>query len=662
VIYRIYSRNSERPVEPISGRLATYGRPGHAALPRRYQTGDAEDPGGLLRVFFNPCFLTQLKSSTHVLYIKMTLEERSINVPSDKSSASPKRPKRGPAVTPIQERPYKARKPVLRKEETHPKARRRDVVMFLHHHLIYDPDSWKSVNGYRKPFQREAATYFQVPISTISDWWRHDIINLEREKRSYSPQWPLLEKQLFQEFIQRRAQQEVITTGWFRRRATEIFRESVTDQSLVKLFTFSNGWWIGFKRRFNIIKRRVTKRATRQPEEFKEICGSFCKFIRRVQNNTETTPQVDHSLSKMDIDYILDSPRRRFSQRYTLNVDETPIPFNRDDGSTWDLLGAKTVSVKTHRSGWEKRQATLILYIFGDGICRLQPKLIFYGIPPPKGRIYEDEGDRYAPGIMVTYNEHAYNNEELFCDWIKKELPEAQSASRDFLLVMDVAAFHVTEDVKSQLKQRNITTALIPPGCTGLLQPLDIAINKVFKGWLREEMELYEAEEARKRKTEWSVSDKRVMTTWIVARAFERLKNNRDMISKAFLEAGITVRPDGSQDNLIRIKGIDDIDFKGWEEAGDICIQSEELVHRLCDGEELGFGPEGDFTLNTLNYALERLKLAQLQQMATLNKISVKGNKSDIRDRLVQYFTREGPKKEAITVENGLKDVIFVAS
>ncbi|KAI8416164.1 hypothetical protein FOFC_03070 [Fusarium oxysporum] len=386
----------------------------------------------------------------------MTLEERSINVPSDKSSASPKRPKRGPAVTPIQERPYKARKPVLRKEETHPKARRRDVVMFLYHHLIYDPDSWKSVNGYRKPFQREAATYFQVPISTISDWWRHDIINLEREKRSYSPQWPLLEKQLFQEFIQRRAQQEVITTGWFRRRATEIFRESVTDQSLVKLFTFSNGWWIGFKRRFNIIKRRVTKRATRQPEEFKEICGSF---------------------------------------------------------------------------------------------------------------------------------------------W-----------------------------------------------------------------WLREEMELYEAEEARKRKTEWSVSDKRVMTTWIVARAFERLKNNRDMISKAFLEAGITVRPDGSQDNLIRIKGIDDIDFKGWEEAGDISIQSEELVHRLCDGEELGFGPEGDFTLNTLNYALERLKLAQLQQMATLNKISVKGNKSDIRDRLVQYFTREGPKKEAITVENGLKDVIFVAS
>ncbi|KAG6990644.1 hypothetical protein FocnCong_v012824 [Fusarium oxysporum f. sp. conglutinans] len=175
-------------------------------------------------------------------------------------------------------------------------------------------------------------------------------------------------------------------------------------------------------------------------------------------------------------------------------------------------------------------------------------------------------------------------------------------------------------------------------------------------------MELYEAEEARKRKTEWSVSDKRVMTTWIVARAFERLKNNRDMISKAFLEAGITVRPDGSQDNLIRIKGIDDIDFKGWEEAGDISIQSEELVHRLCDGEELGFGPEGDFTLNTLNYALERLKLAQLQQMATLNKISVKGNKSDIRDRLVQYFTREGPKKEAITVENGLKDVIFVAS
>ncbi|EXK75989.1 hypothetical protein FOQG_19249 [Fusarium oxysporum f. sp. raphani 54005] len=44
----------------------------------------------------------------------------------------------------------------MRKEKTHPRARRRAVVMFLYHPLIYDPDHWKSVNACRKPFFKEA--------------------------------------------------------------------------------------------------------------------------------------------------------------------------------------------------------------------------------------------------------------------------------------------------------------------------------------------------------------------------------------------------------------------------------------------------------------------------------------------------------------------------
>ena len=53
----------------------------------------------------------------------------------------------------------------------------------------------------------------------------------------------------------------------------------------------------------------------------------------------------------MTINYILDSPIRRFEKKYTLNVDETPIPFEYLDGSTWDLRGAKTMAGQTDRSG-----------------------------------------------------------------------------------------------------------------------------------------------------------------------------------------------------------------------------------------------------------------------------------------------------------------------
>ena len=126
----------------------------------------------------------------------------------------------------------------------------------------------------------------------------------------------------------------------------------------------------------------------------------------------------------MTINYILDSPVRRFEKKYTLNVDETPIPFEYLDGSTWDLRGAKTVAGRTDRSGWSKRQATLILYIFADGSFRLKPKIIFYGTAGPIGRIFDDEGYLYAPDVTVAYNETAYNNEDLFYDWIKDELAD----------------------------------------------------------------------------------------------------------------------------------------------------------------------------------------------------------------------------------------------
>jgi hypothetical protein len=364
----------------------------------------------------------------------------------------------------------------------------------------------------------------------------------------------------------------------------------------------------------------------------------------------------------MEIESILDTPRRRFEKQYTLNVDETPVPFANDSGSTWDILGSKTVSVITARSGWEKRQATAILYIFGDGVCRLDPTIIFKGSTSDKARIFKDEGKEYAPGITVIYNDQAYNNEELFERWIKEDLSTVKSATRDFLLVMDAAAFHLTERIKGEVKRQLITTALIPAGCTSLLQPLDTTVNKAFKQYLREEMDIYELEEERRGKTEWSVRDRRIMTTWIVKKAWDRIKKDPKMISDSFLRAGITTRPDGSQDHHISINGMTNIDFTGWETAGDISSKSEELVDRLCDEDELLFGPEEDFDKDTLIYALKRLTVARLQQMATLNELSTKGKKADLVERLRMHFTGNEAIEDSITVQIDGIDALFDVS
>lgn len=589
----------------------------------------------------------------------MTAESSSIYLPEAMSHIPSQRPKPGPKVRPIQDRNWKMPRPVTRKEERHSKARRLAVVMFIYHHRVFDPDSSFSIDGYRKPFQREAAAYFQINRRTISDWVRQDFKSEEVKKRSYHPQWPQLERRLFQDFMVLRQKQCAITTSWFRKRANEIFRESVSSEDQVKLFTFSNGWWLGFKRRFNIVKRRVTKRASQPPEALFNVCGAFCKYIRRVQHNPKLSPQKQSANPEMDISYILSTPSRRFSKRHTINVDETPIPFTNDAGSTWDQLGAKTISIKTARSGWEKRQATLILYIFGDGICRLKPKIIFYGAEGDKGRIFSNEGDQYAPGITVTYNDHAYNNEALFKTWIKDELSTVKSETEDFLLVMDAARFHLTDEIKAEVRLQGITTALVPAGCTGLLQPLDVSINKLFKQYYREEMLLYELEEEAKGKAEWSVSDRRIMTTWITLRAWERIKNEREKIEKSFLDTGITSRPDGSEDTNINIKGLGTIDFTGWENASDISIKSEELVDRLCDNEEFTFGPDEEFNEDTLIFALDNLKVPQLRSLLAKSKLPTGGNKKDLVERLQHHFTEAGTVKDCITVQIDNPEVIF---
>ncbi|KAL6411770.1 hypothetical protein AUP68_04144 [Ilyonectria robusta] len=394
--------------------------------------------------------------------------------------------------------------------------------------------------------------------------------------------------------------------------------------SLPGAFIFSVGWYRGFLRRHNIVKRRITKQSTRRPEDYIAIVNRFLRFIRRVSSV---------GCQSRAFTMILNSPKRRFSKRLILNLDETPIPFEFLDGATWDIRGARTVAGHTDRSGWNKRQATLVLYIFADGIHRLQPKLIFYGVPTEEGgQIYEREGHLYHPDVTVAFNKTAYNNEELLSQWIEDELsPLASEDNEDTLLVMDAATFHNTEDIKRKLRERNITLALIPGGCTSLVQPLDTAINKPFKQWLEEATDAYVERKEREEGLDfrWSVSDKRIMTTHIVAAAIQRLIEKADMVKKAFLNCGISVRPDGLEDCFINIKDIpsEQINFTGWEEAEEIIVKLEDEVDELLDEEEMISMDDNDL-LTMTRYHERRVK--DLQGQLKERGLKVSGKKAEL--------------------------------
>jgi hypothetical protein len=103
-------------------------------------------------------------------------------------------------------------------------------------------------------------------------------------------------------------------------------------------------------------------------------------------------------------------------------------------------------------------------------------------------------------------------------------LPSGSAEKKTSLLLLDVFAGHTTDTVLSKLRSAGVLTSLIPGGCTGLLQPLDTAVNKAFKNYLRDFTDQYIDEEEEKRGCDidqWSVSDKRIITTHVVARAWE---------------------------------------------------------------------------------------------------------------------------------------------
>lgn len=535
----------------------------------------------------------------------------------------PPRAAPGPKRKSYEDRHYVEKPPIKRVERSYSKVKRDEVIIWMTHHRI---DRW---GEFKQPTSVDAALNFKIPERTIRDWWRkRDEYLPNRQTRMYTPHWPDLEKELFLRFKTARENHKVVTTSWFRLHARRLFGQLYPEAP--HLFTFSNGWWRGFLRRHAIVKRRITKQATKRPEEYIAVVNKFLQFIRRVSFQRG---QSQHIMK------ILDSPRRRFKKRRILNFDETPIPFEYLSGATWETKGSKTVAGKSDRSGWDKRQATLILYIFADGIQRMIPTIIFHGKPTEEGgQIYEKEKHLYPDDVNVVFNDTAYNNEALFSQWIDDNFAKfAAEEDEEILLVIDAATFHKTQPIKNKLKEHNTTLALIPGGCTSLVQPLDTAINRPFKQWLQEETDKYTESKENELGDDmkWSVGDKRVMITHIVSRTIQRLKQHTEMVEKAFLNCGISVRPDGSEDNVIAIKDIpsERIDFTGWEEAEEIALKPEDPVDSLFDDIELIAADDNSLLVLT-KYHEETV--VKLKEKLRLLGLKMSGNKAELIGRLVQ--------------------------
>jgi hypothetical protein len=90
--------------------------------------------------------------------------------------------------------------------------------------------------------------------------------------------------------------------------------------------------------------------------------------------------------------------------------------------------------------------------------------------------------------------------------WLEEEVKGLVGIAKiPFLMVLDQASFHRTEGVLKWLSDHSITPAIVPSGCTSLIQPLDTAINKAFKNLLRHWTEIFTFD---KDISKWSARDR----------------------------------------------------------------------------------------------------------------------------------------------------------
>ena len=110
---------------------------------------------------------------------------------------------------------------------------------------------------------------------------------------------------------------------------------------------------------------------------------------------------------------------------------------------------------------------------------------------------------------------------------------------------------HLTDQVKEAFTHFNTTIVVIPGGCTSLLQPLDVSINKPVEAVIQRSWEQYMLEQSEKSDGKISPPSKQVIVNWIED-ANSKLHSNSTIVKKSFLVTGLSNSLGGHEDYLIR--------------------------------------------------------------------------------------------------------------
>jgi len=157
--------------------------------------------------------------------------------------------------------------------------------------------------------------------------------------------------------------------------------------------------------------------------------------------------------------------------------------------------------------------------------------------------------------------------------WVKK--PGALLKPK-ILLVWDMFRAHCCDSVKARLKEYRTRQAVIPGGCTSVLQPLDVSVNKPFKTYIRKLwMSWMISGETKFTKVGAMKRPRLSLVVKWVKEAWDRIPE--ELIIKSFKKRGISNAMDGTKDGMLYEDLI--VSSSGKD---DTSVLNEDLVATTC--------------------------------------------------------------------------------
>lgn len=182
---------------------------------------------------------------------------------------------------------------------------------------------------------------------------------------------------------------------------------------------------------------------------------------------------------------------------------------------------------------------------------------------------------RYDPWVRAIFNPKRYSKEVVTLDWMETDFfltcTKAYPGKPCFL-ALDVFAGQKTPAVLTAFRSSNTVTSFIPEGCTGLVQPLDTAVNKTLKSKISELLDEEHDKNPIWTTGQFRLGDRRILMTWVIGEAWDWLhREKKELIVSSFWHVGISLVVDGSQDYELKIKGLEDLVIGDWREGGLDC-------------------------------------------------------------------------------------------